>query len=343
MKLKKAKLWRVLWRKKSLTGDLVDYYATSYEDFDQESRSSSRSSYIRSSDSRSSDSRSISSDTSYGSVLESTSMSNNDTNSNGEIYGSQGKLTTAASFDVGLLRRKRADTGSSTGSNGKSSRPKSLPVEDLPNKSHSKHRLLSDPNEDHTPSRYKSNSKLSSEDEASKIQLRHSSRVHSIPEMPESHLTKSCEVPPVTSKIKKDMKKSQSIPAMSMMIETPTSSKSRGYDVITGSRTSSTSSHESDEVIKKSSSKGSKISNIDEEIHDDHNNNHEHKSKKSKKKDKDRNREREKEKDKEKDKMRDSPAPIRPKTLDLNITTPEGDVIQVEEEEEEIGNESYRY
>ena len=335
MKLKKAKLWRVLWRKKSLTGDLVDYYATSYDDFDQESRSSSRSSYTRSSDSRS-----ISSDTSYGSVLESTSMSNNDTNSNGEIYGSQGKLTTAASFDVGLLRRKRADTGSSTGSKGKSSRPKSLPVEDLPNKSHSKHRHSSDSYDDHTPSRHRSNSKLSSEDE--KIQHRHSSRVHSIPEIPESHLTKSCEVPPVTSKIKKDMKKSHSIPAMSMMLETPTSSKSRGYDVTPGTRTSSTSSHESDEVIKRLSSKGSKISNIVEETHDDHNNNHEHKSKKSKKKDKDRNREREKERDKEKDRIHDSPAPIRPKTLDLNITTPEGDAIKVEEEEEDIGNVSYR-
>ena len=333
MKLKKAKLWRVLWRQKSLTENLADYYATSYEDVDQGSRSSSRSSYIRSSDSRS-----ASSDTSLSSVPKSTSMSNN---SNGDVYGSLGKLTKEASFDVGLLRKKQRsgiDTASSTGSGGKSSRPKSLPVENLPSsKSHSKHKHSSDSNEDHTPCRHRSSSRLSSDDETPKTQLRHTSRVHSIPEMPESNLTKSCEVPPVTSKTKKDKKKSHSIASMSTMLETPTSSKSRDYDVIPATRRISTSSHESDDIFKRSSSKGSKISNI-EEIHDDHNNNHEHKSKKSKKKDKDKDREREKEKDREKEKLRDSPAPTRPKTLDLNITTPESDETKVEEEEEDIGN-----
>ena len=329
MKLKKAKLWRILWRQKSLTQNLAEYYATSYDDVDQGSGSSSRSSVTRSS----------SSDTSLGSIFESTSMSNNDTNSNGEVYGSRGNLMVQpGGADVSVLRKKRSETGSSAGSGGKS-RPKSLPVENMSSssRSHSKHKHSNESNDEHNHhSKHRSSSKLSSEDEMLKMQQRHASRVHSIQEIPESNLTKSCDVTPVSSRTKRDMKKSHSVAVMSSALETPTSSRSRDFDVIPATRRISTSSHESDDVMRRASSKNSKISNI-EETTDDHNNNHEHKSKKSKKKDKDRDKEREKEK------SNASPPHLRPKHLDLNITVQEGGNIKVTEEDEDIGNVSRTY
>ena len=309
MNLKKAKLWRVLWRQKSRMDTLAQTYATSYEEYEP---GSSRSSHSRS------DSRSSGSDLSLSSVQESIRMSNNDT-SNGETNGSRGMLhasTPVDRNDPNFLCKKRSDTGSSTGSAGRSSRPKSLPVESHP----SKRKHSSESSEDHTPSRLCSISRHSSEqeEEISRQQHRHVARVHSIPEIQESHLTKSCEVSPVTGKNKKDahIKKSHSIASMSTVLETPTSSRPRDHhDIPPASRRISASSHDSDDIIKKSFSKSHKISNI-KENQDDENNNRE-KSKKSKKK----------------GKSHDSPSE-RPRTPDLNITVQNGDA----EEEDDIGN-----